>query len=139
MGRRLVYWEPCDTGGKSGIASALRRNGYEVMTTEMGAYDFLKDTPDFHFDVIITNPPYSQKTAFIRRCYELGKPWAMLMPLTALEGVGRGRMFREHGLELLVLDRRVQFQQGKKGVWFNTSWFCHGILPRPLMFAELEC
>jgi len=139
MGRRLVYWEPCCTGGRSGVADALEKNGCVVIRTEEKDFDFLTDDMVLPYDVIVTNPPYSQKDAFIKRCYELGKPWAMLMPLTALEGVGRGRMFREHGLELLVLDRRVQFQQGKKGVWFNTSWFCHGILPRPLMFAELEC
>ena len=78
--------------------------------------------------MIATNPPYSEKDAFIRRCYELGKPWAMLMPLTALEGIARRGMFRNNGVGLLVLDRRVQFQAGRKGAWFNTSWFCHGLL-----------
>ena len=134
----IIYWEPCCTGGRSGIADALERNGNKVIRTEQSELDFLTNIPSFQFDVIITNPPYSLKDAFIKRCYELDKPWAMLMPLTALEGVARGAMFREHGVELLVLDRRVQFQTGKKGVWFNTSWFCHGILPSKLMFAELE-
>jgi len=72
---------------------------------------------------------------------ELCDRWALLMPLTALEGVRRGRLFREQqkrgsGFELLVLDRRVEYTGGS--VWFNTSWFCDGLLPRQLMFAELE-
>jgi hypothetical protein len=51
------------------------------------------------------------------------------------EGVHRGELFKNHGVELLVLDRRVEFTGGS--VWFNTSWFCSGILPERLMFAEL--
>jgi len=137
-GNKIIYWEPCATGGKSGIASAMREYDYAVIATEYEKLDFLTDEPDFDFDVIVTNPPYSQKDAFIRRCYELGKPWAMLMPITALEGITRGDLFREHGVELLVLDRRVQFQNGKKGCWFNTSWFCHGLLPDRLVFGKLE-
>jgi hypothetical protein len=47
-------------------------------------------------------------------------------------------MFRVMGKRfgVLVLDRRVEFTRG--AVWFNTSWFCYGILPQQLIFAELE-
>jgi hypothetical protein len=60
------------------------------------------------------------------------------MPITALEGISRGRMFRSMGnrFGVLVLDRRVEFTG--KSVWFNTSWFCRDILPGQLVFAELE-
>jgi len=130
-----VIWEPTDTTGKSQIVKTLRKHGRKVISTAQKKFDFLKDTPDFDFDCIITNPPYSIKDRFIERCLQLtvvpngGKRWAMLMPLTALEGVGRGTMFRALGenFKLLVLDRRVEFTGGS--VWFNTSWFCYGILP----------
>ena len=36
----------------------------------------------------------------------------------------------------LVFDKRVEFAKG--GVWFNTSWFCSGILPRQIIFTELN-
>jgi len=131
-----VVWEPTDTCGKSGIAGTLRKRGREVISTSKDNFDFLTDTPDFEFDMIVTNPPYSVKDDFIQRCYELRKPWAMLMPLTALEGIRRGGMWRNCGIQLLVLDRRVEFTGGS--VWFNTSWFCHRVLPGDLMFAELK-
>jgi hypothetical protein len=59
-------------------------------------------------------------------------------PMFALEGVCRGAMYRDMGRKfgVLVLDRRVEFTGGS--VWFNTSWFCYGILPRQLVFAELR-
>ena len=133
---KWTVWEPTDTTGKSQIAKVLRKHGCKVVSTSKKKLDFLKDLPDFDFDCIVTNPPYSLKEAFIRRCYDLGKRWAMLLPITALEGKQRGRWFRDHGIELLALDRRVEFMSGS--VWFNTSWFCYKILPQQLMFAQLE-
>jgi len=139
---RWTVWEPTDTTGKSQIAGALRKHGCKVVSTGKKKLDFLNGKPDFYFDCIVTNPPYSLKDAFVRRCAEFsdcaGSAWALLMPLTALEGIGRGSMFRQLAGDfgLLVLDRRVEYTGGS--VWFNTSWFCCGLLPRQLVFAELK-
>ena len=81
--------------------------------------------------------PRSIKTEFIKKCYEYKKSFALLLPLTALEGVERSIMFSEYGIELLVFDKRIDFT-GKKACWFNTSWFCHSILPEKLMFCQLK-
>lgn len=103
--------------------------------------------PQQNFDMIITNPPYSLKDEFLKKCYEWNKPFALLLPITALEGKARGgAMYRQHGVEVLVLDGRVQFMENmvknynktKSGNWFNTSWFCHNILPDKLIFKELN-
>jgi hypothetical protein len=134
---RWTIWEPTDTTGKSRITALLRENGNKVISTGKKQFDFLHDDPGFSFDCIVTNPPYSIKDSFIARCIELGKPWALLLPLTALEGVARRKMFSGlAGFGVLVLDRRVEYTGG--GVWFNTSWFCDGVLPKHIIFAELE-
>ena len=62
----------------------------------------------------------------------------MLLPITALEGVERGKMFRENGIELLVLDRRLNFMENKKSNWFNTSWYCYHVLPKQLIFETIK-
>ncbi len=99
----------------------------------------MKDRPDFEFDMIITNPPYSFKDEFIAKCYEYGKPFCLLLPITSLEGIERGRMYRKNGIELLVFDRRCNFiyDNAKKSNWFNTSWFCWKVLNKQLIFEEL--
>ena len=133
-----VCWEPTDDG-RSGITKVLQERGFTVISTHKATgFDFLRDWPNFHFDIIVTNPPYSLKTEFLERCYELGKPFALLLPITALEGVRRGRLYRRYGIQLLVFDRRVEFLREKRGVWFNTSWFCWKLLPRDLIFVELK-
>ena len=80
-----------------------------MIKTHKDNFDFLQDIPDFDFDMIITNPPYSLKDEFIKKCYEYKKPFCLLLPITSLEGIERGKMYRENGIELLVFDRRCNF------------------------------
>lgn len=136
--KNLKIWE-CTDYGSSNITKVLKESGYEVITTHKDNFNFLTDTPDFGFDMIITNPPYSLKDEFLARCYGYCKPFCLLLPLTSLEGVKRGKMFRQYGIELLVLDRRINFIyiNAKKSCWFNTSWFCHNVLSKQLIFEEL--
>jgi len=121
-----VMWE-CTDFGKSNISKAFRDKGFDVIGTDIiNGYNFLTCDPP-NFDFIVTNPPYSLKDQFLERCYQLGKPFALLLPLTALEGIKRGKLFREYGIDLVVLDKRIDFT-GKKSNWFNVSWFCWGFL-----------
>lgn len=137
--KNKIIWE-CTDYGSSNITKVLRNNGYKVVNTNKAEIDFIQDNVDFKFDMIITNPPYSLKDEFIKRCYEYGKPFCLLLPITSLEGIERGKMFRKHGIELLVFDRRCNFiyDNAKKSNWFNTSWFCYKVLPKQLMFEELQ-
>lgn len=136
--KNIRIWE-CTDFGSSNISKVLKESGYEVITTHKKDFDFLSNIPDFEFDMIVTNPPYSLKDEFIKKCYEYGKPFALLLPLTSLEGIERGKMYREKGIELLVFDRRCNFiyDNAKKSNWFNTSWFCYNVLPKQLIFEEL--
>ena len=135
--KNKIFWE-CTDFGKSNITKVLKEKGFKVISSHINdGKDFFNWQPE-KWDVLITNPPYSLKDNFLERAYELGKPFCMLLPLTALEGIQRGKMFRENGIELLVLDRRLNFLKNKNACWFNTSWFCWKILPQQLMFAHLE-
>jgi hypothetical protein len=129
-----TIWEPTDIPNNA-IREYLEPMGFKVIGT---TFDFLTTPPGILYDYIITNPPYSLKDEFLKRAYDLGTPFAFLLPLTALEGVRRGKLWRKMGKDfgVIVLDRRVEFQK-KGGVWFNTSWFCYRMLPEQLMFAEL--
>lgn len=134
--KNIKIWE-CTDYGFSNITKELKKNGYEVISTHKENFDFLNDKVNFDFDMIITNPPYSLKDEFLKRCYDYNKPFALLLPLTALEGVIRGEMYRKNSIELLVFDKRVDFN-GKNQCWFNTGWFCYKILPQQLIFESLN-
>jgi hypothetical protein len=127
-----VIWECTDTYGKSGIASAFRKDGFKVESTN---FDFLNSTVTGDWDIIVTNPPFRKKDDFIEKCIWYGKPFALLMPLTALEGIRRHALWKQVSrFGLIVLDRRVEFTG--EGVWFNTSWFTGGIFSG-VRFAKL--
>lgn len=110
-----TYWE-CTDYGDSNITKVLVENGFKVIATRKEEFDFLKDDPLFKFDAIITNPPYSIKDKFIKRCYELDKPFMLLLPLTALEGKERNELYKKYGIELIVLNKRINFMKNKNNV-----------------------
>ena len=133
-----IFWE-CTDFGESNITKVLQKKGFKVITSHIKeGKNFFEYQPE-KWDILITNPPYSLKNEFLERAYSLGKPFCFLLPLTALEGVKRGRLFRKYGIELLVIDKRINFMKEKRSCWFNTSWFCWKILPEKLIFAELNC
>jgi hypothetical protein len=115
--------------------------GRSVVGTDIRGYggkDFLTTEPEGGWDCIVTNPPYSIKDAWIERCYALGKPFALLLPLTALEGRKRQALFKQHGIDLLILPKRVDFTTPNGtvgGSWFPVAWFTWKLLPERLVFA----
>ena len=133
-------WE-C-AAGKGNLAGSLKREGYEVTSTDKD-WDFLsaKGNPA-DADVIVTNPPYSIKNEFLERAYERCLPFAFLLPLSTLESKRRQRLFARYGIEIVLPAQRYHFETptGRSGKssssWFATAWFCHGIpMPRQLMFC----
>ena len=129
-----TIWCPCDSG-QSKIIKALFLQKYDVIPSHIDeGKDFFTYEPIREYDMIITNPPYSIKDKIIKRCYELGKPFALLLPLTALEGTKRNKMFGA-GIGCVVLDKRIDFN-GKGNCWYNTSWFIHAPLTDGRLFFE---
>ena len=136
--KNKIIWE-CTDFGSSKITEILKKNDYKVITSHINQnQDFFNYEPKEKYDIIITNPPYSLKNQFLKRAYELNKPFAFLLPLTTLEGVERGELFKNNGIDVLILNRRINFMKNKKSNWFNTSWFCYKILKEKLIFEEVK-
>jgi len=66
----------------------------------------------------------------------------LLLPLTALEGNRRQEYYRTYGVEILLLNRRLNFETPSgngSGSWFATAWFTWGLgLPHQLTFGNLQ-
>ena len=129
-------WEPA--AGKKNLSTFLEKAGFKIHATDLNeGVDFLKMS--IECDAIISNPPYTLKDKFLERAYYLEKPFAFLLPITALEGKKRHEMYRKHGIEVLVPDGRINFEtpSGKpSSAWFATAWFCKGLLPEKIIFAD---
>jgi len=123
--KEWTIWE--NAWGTGVLAKHLIKKGFKV-SSEDG-------------DIILTNPPYSDKEGFLERAYKRGKPFAFLLPLTTLEGKKRGELFKKYGVQLIIPNRRINFIMPNKqgGSWFQTAWFCWKLnLPKQLNFVELE-
>jgi hypothetical protein len=128
--------------GKGNLVRGLEERGFEVIGTDKERdWSFLTDKP-VQWDCIVTNPPFSIKEKFIQRCFDLGTPFALLLPLTTLESEKRHKIFREHKIQLIIPNKRfnVETPSGKgSGSWFATAWFCGNMnLPKDLNFVELK-
>jgi len=137
LDKSWTIWEPAC--GLNNITQYLKDNGYTVVSSDIEE-DFM--TTKKSCDAIVTNPPYSIKDLFLRRCYEIGLSFAMLLPLTALESENRQWLYREFGLQLIIPNKRVNFitsDGSGSGSWFATAWFTMGLnLPSDLTFVILN-
>lgn len=114
-----TYYE-CASGISSNIIDGLTARGIDIRSSKGKC--FFECNEDDIFDGIITNPPYSKKDEFIDKCFELGKPFALLLPVAAIQGQKRGKLFMQHGISQLVYNKRVDFT-GKKAPPFGVAWF----------------
>lgn len=104
--------------------------------------DFFSYEPE-HWDVMISNPPFSKKDAVLQRAYELDKPFALLLPANSIQGKKRFQIFRNE-IQMLCFDARVDFytngnmQATTKGTPFGSAYFCRNFLPSKLEMRKLN-
>ena len=84
-----IIWCPLDKNDSAYVIE-LRNAGFNVIATHKeDGYDFFNYEPQDKYDIIISNPPFSQKDNILRRLIELDKPFAVLLPLPSLQGIKR--------------------------------------------------
>lgn len=129
---RVIY-EPFFCTCRSGKHMAAR--GYAVIHRQA---DFYTDAPP-PYDVIVSNPPYSDRVRVFRKLHEIGKPWAMLVPLATLENKYFTSLFADGTrLGVILPKRRVEFLkngQKTKKCSFPTAWLCWDMGVIGLTFA----
>ncbi len=137
-----TIWE-CATG-QGNLVNAFWAYGYKniIATDIQTGENFLGIEPKRQYDIIVTNPPFSLKQKFLERAYDLGKPFAFLLPLTTLETEKRQNLFQKYGLEIILFNHRINFQRPngieKSSSWFATAWFTWGLnIGKELNFVKL--
>lgn len=138
---QYIIWCPFDSE-ESEYVKCIRAAGYKVIATHIdNGQNFFYYEPDEWYDAIISNPPFSLKDDVLKRLNELGKPYAMLLPLPTLQGQKRFDYLQDS--EVLIFDKRINFWQDEahtkmaKGVAFASIYICKNFLPRDLIFEKL--
>lgn len=134
--QKAVVWCPFDTAN-SEFVPALKEQGFKVTYPHLlTGQDFFEYEPE-HWDVIVSNPLFSCKERIFRRCLSFGKPFALLMSNFWLNDMAPCRLFKDKELQLLLFDRRIQYDSSNR-VPFGSSYFCHKVLPKQIVFENLQ-
>ena len=138
-----TIWEPAC--GEGYLADTLSTTGFKVLRTDLlTGQNFFEYQPEEGWDCLITNPPFSLKYRWLERCYDLGKPFVLLLPVETLGAKQAQDLFREFGIEVIFMDQRVNFKMPNKG-WkksaaqFPTAWFTWQMkLGKSMIFAHIK-
>lgn len=135
----LICWCPFDKED-SEFVKQLRFNGNEVIATHIdNGQDFYTYEPD-EWDVIVSNPPFTNKRKVFERALSFDKPFALLMSNTWLNDSAPVKLFKDKGLQLLMFDKRMKFENNgfvQNKITFSSSYYCYKLLPKQIIMEEL--
>lgn len=146
QGKFTHAWCPFDVE-ESQFVQVLQAGGLTVTHSHIqNGQDFFETEIPFGVDCIISNPPYSKKGEVLRRLFDLGKPFAMLVSAAGLfESAERFSMFEVNTFEILHLDKRVSYFTDYRNVSdkqtnppFASVYVCSKILPWQICFARIN-
>ena len=135
-------WCPFDTAD-SLIVKAFSERGNRVTFSHLSTgHDFF--STDVPCDIIVSNPPYSIKTAVFERLFSLPYRFAMLVGVVGLfESQKRFHMFKENKFECMWLSRRVAYfksyeeQKPSLNPPFSSVWLTRNVCPHGNVFEEI--
>lgn len=143
LGHSVTIWCPFDLESSAYVKEFLKA-GFNVLHSHIDEdKNFFFYEPEEDYDIIISNPPFSQKDNVLKRLFELDKPYAMLLPIPSLQGQARFEYMKD-GLQYLGFDKRINyymnsdFSQVQKGVSFGSCYLCKKFLPSDLILEELK-
>ena len=136
-----VVWCPFDTEN-SEFVKQISSNGnkviYSCITT---GQDFYTYEPNEQWDMIVSNPPFTNKRKIFERALSFDKPFALLMSNTWLNDSAPKQLFKDKQLQLLMFDKRIKFSNNgivNNKITFSSSYYCYNFLPKDLICEEIK-
>ena len=137
-----IIWCPFDEEW-SAFYQLFTEKGFEVVLSSLhDGKDFFEYEPK-NWDILVSNPPFSKKNEVLKRAYQLGKPFALLLPVNSIQGKARYKIFKNE-IQMLCFDARVDYHTKNnmecttKGNHFGSAYFCRNLLPAKLELRQLN-
>jgi hypothetical protein len=127
-----VIWEAFMGDGKSG--EYLKELGFDVIHNDS---DFFENNEG---DIIVSNPPFSNKNKTMNRLKELDKPFIILLPQPAINTTAIRELFK-NDLQIIIPRKRIQFVKNGNELNnkcnFDCFYYCYKInLKRDIIWLE---
>ena len=135
-----IVWCPFDTEESEFVKQIKQQN--EVTYSHIGTgRDFFKYEP-FEWDVMVSNPPFTNKRKYFERALSFNKPFALIMTNTWLNDSAPKQLFMDKDLQLLMFDKRMKFisPDGRNNdkITFSSSYYCWNMLPKQIVMETLD-
>ena len=135
-----TVWCPFDTEDSQFVIQISKQNKVIRSHLESGQ-DFFNYEPD-EWDMIVSNPPFTDKRKFFERALSFNKPFALIMTNTWLNDSAPKQLFKDRDLQLLMFDKRMKFvsPDGRDNdkITFSSSYYCWNFLPKQIIMEELN-
>lgn len=136
----VIVWCPFDTPGSEFVKQIGKQN-YVVYSHINYGQDFFTFEPR-QWDMIVSNPPFTNKRKFFERALSFNKPFALIMTNTWLNDSAPKQLFKDKDLQLLMFDKRMKFHSpdGRPNdkITFSSSYYCWNFLPKQIIMEELN-
>lgn len=141
INKKQVVWCPFDKEDSQFVIQ-LRSAGFKVIHSHIdNGQDFYTYEPKEKWDVIISNPPFTNKREIFERAISFGKPFALIMTNTWLNDAAPKQIFRGINFQLLMFEERMKFlnqDNSENKITFSSSYFCRDFLPEKIVFDSLK-
>lgn len=138
--KNVVVWCPFDTEESEFVKQISKQNEVVYSHISLGQ-DFFTYEP-LHWDVIVSNPPFTNKRKYFERALSFNKPFALIMTNTWLNDSAPKQLFKDKDLQLLMFDKRMKFisPDGRNNdkITFSSSYYCWNFLPKQIIMKELR-
>lgn len=135
-----VVWCPFDTKDSEFVKQISKTN--KVIHSHISeGKDFYTYEPDEHWDIIISNPPFTNKRKIFERALSFNKPFALIMANTWLNDSAPKQLFKNKDLQLLMFEKRMLFSNNgeiNKKITFSSSYYCWNFLPKQIIMDDFE-
>lgn len=129
-----IVWCPFDTS-ESEFVKLISKQNKVIFSHISEGKDFFEYEPDV-WDVIISNPPFTNKRKYFERALSFNKPFALIMSNTWLNDAAPKQLFKERDLQLLMFDKRIKYNDENK-ITFSSSYYCWAFLPKQIIMETL--
>lgn len=135
-----IIWCPFDKADSNFVLELQKANIQVIYSHIDDGKDFYNYEPKEEWDIIISNPPFTNKRKIFERALSFNKPFALVMSNTWLNDTAPKKLFMEKQLQLLMFDRRMLFENNgviDKRITFSSSYYCYNFLPKDLIIENL--
>jgi hypothetical protein len=127
-----IVWCPFDTE-ESEFVKNIPNCIYSHIDTGQDFYDY----EPVEWDIMISNPPFTNKRKIFERALSFKKPFALLMTNTWLNDSAPKQLFKDRNLQLLMFDKRIEYS-GMKKITFSSSYYCWDFLPQQIIMEYIN-